>query len=148
MKTTVRTVLGLTLLAVWLTTLGSESWTLVGTGGSGSVAGYVMLETVRRDGPNARAWVSQSYSTPVNDELAGPGVSYSSDAALMVFDCLSGSFFDLQVIRYAGPMRSGRITSTWSRPSNDQNVSYTLPGTVGADEMRAVCAATQRSSGE
>ena len=108
----------------------------VKTGGTDDFTHYVDPQSIRRDGNKVRAWMLMDYKS--GQVLSDNKTRYLSEVNRMEFDCFEDTSRKIDVYLYSEKMGKGDIVI--SVPNLTNPAASLPPGSVGATELKAVCA--------
>ncbi len=117
----------------YITNSLADRWTLIATGGGGSISVYVDKKTIRSNGNAVVWWQLDSYKVKLPDV----DLTIFSNIAKTEGDCLRDGRKDLYIAYYDQKMGKGNKVLEDTNPSEEW--TYNEPGSVYYDTLRFVC---------
>jgi hypothetical protein len=123
------------LLLLVSTNVFAVDWVAV-AGGNNDSTHYVDSQSIRRDGNKVKAWTLYDFKS--GEVLGDNKTRYLSSLARLEFDCFEGTLREIDAYSYSGNMMKGDIVL--SEPNLTMLPTSALPGSVGAIDLKLVCA--------
>jgi hypothetical protein len=104
---------------------------------------YLLRAPVHAKGHFVKVWMLFDYADDQTDQsIYAYGKTYRSSIELDEYNCAAGEEATLQVSMYTGQMGTGDQVSSQTVPDPAHlSYTYTIPGSIGDQNMRAACSA-------